>query len=315
MRALTYDRYGSLDELHLAEVPRPTATRGQVLVRVRRAALNPKDAIFRRGRFRLLSRGPFPRRCGCDVAGVVEESHVPRLTPGQRVFGCLDEFRFRRGTLADFVVCAADELAETPASVDDDAAAGIALTGLTALQALRDIARVGPGDRVLLNGASGGVGTAAIQLAKHLGAEVHTVSSETNQGLCRELGADMTWSSSSPSPSAWRTAEPFALIFDIFGNLVFADVAPALTRNGRFISTVPSPRRLVRDLLTRASSRQERLVVVRPRTADLVTLGALIARGSLRTVIDGRYKLEQFREAFLRLESKRSRGKIIIEVA
>jgi NADPH:quinone reductase-like Zn-dependent oxidoreductase len=313
MRALIYDRYGSLDELHLADVASPTPGRGQVVVRVRRAALNPKDAIFRKGRFKLISRGPFPRRCGCDFAGVVEESRVAAFTPGQRVFGCLNEWRFQRGTLAELVLCDANELAPTPAQVDDDAAAGIALTGLTALQALRDVAQVRPGDKVLLNGASGGVGTAAIQLARRLGAEVHTLSSEANHRLCRELGADVTWSTA--SPGAWRTAAPFAVIFDIFGNLSFRDVAPTLTRSGRFVSTVPSPRRVLRDVVSRLLPMQERLVVVRPRTADLTELGALLAQGALRTVIDARYPLASFRDAFARLESKRARGKLVIEVA
>jgi NADPH:quinone reductase-like Zn-dependent oxidoreductase len=314
MQAITYDAYGPASVLRLADLPeRAALSRGEVRVRVRRAALNPKDALFRKGRFRALSGRAFPKRCGLDAAGVVGESRSPHFEEGQRVFGCLDEWTFRRGTLAEEAIFRDHEIAVLPPEIDDASAAGMALTGLTALQALRDVARVAPGHRVLVHGASGGVGTAAIQVARILGAEIHTATSEGNRSLCAELGADTCWSYEG---APWMAAAPFDAIFDVFGNLRFSAIRGCLGRSGRFVGTVPSAGRVVRDLSSRLSfRRQERLVVVRPRRADLGRLAAWMVEGRLRTVVDSTFPLTEIQAAFARLESKRTRGKIIIAVA
>ena len=312
MKAINYDRYGAADVLRLAEVREPSVRRRDVLVRVTRSALNPKDALIRKGKFRLLSGGRFPKQCGVDVSGVVVESRSPHFAIGERVFGCLGEWKLRRGTLAELVVCRDSELALTPPGVADEAAAGIALAGLTALQALRDIVRLQPRQRVLVNGGSGGVGCAAIQIARLLGGEVHSVSSAANVRLCEELGADRAWTY---PEHAWKESAPFDSIFDVFGNLDFRTARRHLGQRGSFVSTVPNVRRLVRDWTSRASAQEERLVVVRPVRRDLELLGAWLADGSLRTIIDSRHSLEAIRGAFDRLESRRARGKIVIEVS
>jgi NADPH:quinone reductase-like Zn-dependent oxidoreductase len=312
MKVILYYRYGALRELRLAEIRAPGAPEGRVLVRVTHAALNPKDVVVRRGKFRIVSGRRFPKQCGADLAGVVVESRSPRFSEGERVFGFLDEWTFQRGTLAEVVACRARELAPIPDGVSNADAAGIALAGSTALQALRDVARVRPGARVLVNGASGGVGTAAIQIARLLRCEVHSVSSAANESLCSDLGAHQAWSY---PENGWTRRGPFDVIFDVFGNLAFADVRRHLQRNGRFVSTVPTPARLMRNWTSRASSQEERLVIVRPRRDDLTLLATWIAAGSLRTVIDSRFALSSFGEAFARLESKRARGKIIVDVA
>ena len=237
MKAIIYDRYGTADVLRLAEVPDPSVGRRDVLVRVTRAALNPKDALVRKGKFRLLSGARFPKQCGLDVAGVVATSRSPDFAVGQRVFGFLGEWSSRRGTLAELVVCRDTELAVTPPGVEDEAAAGSALAGLTALQALRDIAGLAPGQRVLVNGGSGGVGTAALQIARLLGGEVHSVSSTGNLALCEELGADRSWAY---PEHGWKQTDPFDVIFDVFGNLDFRTVKGHLAPRGSFVSTVPS---------------------------------------------------------------------------
>jgi NADPH:quinone reductase-like Zn-dependent oxidoreductase len=312
MQAVFYDAYGPIEGLQIGDVERPRPAHHQLLVRVTRAALNPKDALFRKGKFGALSGSRFPKYCGLDFAGVIEESRSPHFQPGSRVLGMLDEWKLRRGTLAEYVVCRDVEAALLPDAVPDEAAAGAALAGSTALQALRDVGRVGAGTRVLIHGASGGVGTFAIQIARLLGAEVHTTSSERNFALCRELGASQTWDYAT---SALADSEPrYDVIFDVFGNLRFATVRSWVTR-GVVIGTVPGPRRLARDLLTRLSRVEERLVIVRPRRADLAQIATWLAEGRLRTVIDSRFPLARVHDAFRVLESKRARGKIVIEVS
>src|SRR5262249_56970682 len=165
----------------------------------------------------------------------------------------------------------------------------VALVGLTALQALRDVARVGRGTSVLINGASGGVGTVAVQIARILGARVTTVSSAETAALCRSLGADETLDYK--RLDAPLGGARFDVVFDVFGNLRFARARTGLRRRGVFVSTVPAPRRLVRELVTRFSLQQERLGGVKPNRADLTQLGAWLAHGQPRAVVDSRLAL------------------------
>jgi NADPH:quinone reductase-like Zn-dependent oxidoreductase len=312
MRAVTYSAYGPIERLELSEVASPKPGARELLVRVSSAALNPKDALFRKGRFRLVSRSTFPKRCGLDFAGTVAESRSPHFHPGDRVFGMLDEWTFRRGSLAEALVCTEQEAAALPDEVSSDAGASLALVGLTSLQALRDIGRVAKGARVLVHGASGGVGTAAVQIARLLGAEVDTTSSAKNLELCRQLGARTAWDYAT---SALADAAPrFDVVFDVFGDLGFARGRRWLAPRGVLVSTVPSAKRLVRDVLTRWSRQEERLVVVRPRRADLEQLAAWMKARRLAAVIDSRFPLARVHDAFRVIESRRARGKVVIQV-
>src|SRR5215471_8555786 len=240
MRALQYDAYGPVERLALREVPSPRPAAGP-LVRVTAAALNPKDALFRKGKFKLLSGRRFPKRCGVDFAGVVEVPYDD-LRAGDAVFGALSELRYGRGTLAELVAPRAAEVARIPAGVAEVDAAAVALVGLTALQALRDVAHVGRGASVLINGASGGVGTVAVQIARILGARVTTVSSAETAELCRLLGADETLDYTRLDETLGGAR--FNVMFDVFGNLRFARARAGLRRRGVFVSTVLTPRRL-----------------------------------------------------------------------
>lgn len=312
MRALQYDGYGGVDRLHLREVDAPALRSAQVLVKVRCAALNPKDALFRKGRFRLISGRRFPKGCGVDFAGEVAQSRSPDFREGDRVFGALDEWRFARGTLAGLVAPDAEEVARLPDAVSFEHGAAVPLVGLTALQALRDLARLRPGAEVLVHGASGGLGTVAIQVARLLGARVTSSSSAANRPLCASLGAAVTldYRVDELLPAAPR----YDCVFDVFGNLSFAQARRSLQRGGSYVSTVPSARRLLRELQSRVSRRGERLVVVRPSRTDLEQLGRWLVAGSLRAVLDGRYPLARYADAFERLESKRARGKLVLTV-
>jgi NADPH:quinone reductase-like Zn-dependent oxidoreductase len=281
------------------------------LVRVTVAALNPKDALFRKGKFKVLSGRRFPKHCGVDFAGVVEAPYGD-LRAGDAVFGALSELRYGRGTLAELVAPRAAEVARIPAGVVEVDAAAVALVGLTALQALRDVARVGRGASVLINGASGGVGTVAVQIARILGARVTTVSSAAMAALCRSLGADETLDYTQLDEAL--SGARFDVVFDVFGNLRFARARAGLRRPGVFVSTVLTPRRLVRELVTRFSLQQERLVVVKPNRPDLTQLGAWLADGQLRAVIDSHFALGDYAAAFRKLESKHTHGKIVIDV-
>ena len=289
MIAVQYDASGGPERLHLREVDPPAMRSAKVLVRVRCAALNPKDALFRKGRFRLISGRRFPKWCGVDFAGEVAHSHSPDFREGDRVFGALDEWRFERGTLAGLVAPDAAEVARLPDAVSFEHGAAVPLVGLTALQALRDLAQLQRGAEVLVHGASGGLGTIAIQVATLLGARVTSSSSAANGPLCASLGAAVTldYRADELLPAAPR----YDCVFDVFGNLSFAQARRSLRPGGSYVSTVPTLRRLAQAAVPRLGARraahrgapQPR----RPRAARALDGGGLAARGDRRPVPAG----------------------------
>jgi NADPH:quinone reductase-like Zn-dependent oxidoreductase len=197
-----------------------------------------------------------------------------------------------------------------PASFEE--AAALPLASLTALQALRDLARVRPGDRVLIHGASGGVGVHAIQLARGLGAEVTTTCSAANLELCRSLGASRTLDYRAQDPLSGDS--DYRAIFDVFGNLGFPAARRALAERGTYVGTVPRQPIFTDQLRTVLARKRARLVVVRSRRADLEVLAAEVAAGRLRPVIDSVFSLEEVARAQDRIATKRCRGKVVLRV-
>ncbi|HJW76928.1 MAG: hypothetical protein A2V77_04035 [Anaeromyxobacter sp. RBG_16_69_14] len=314
MRALTYDRYGPSDVLVVRKVATPRPDPREVLVRVRAAALNPKDIFIRKGRFRLLSGRQFPKIVGLDFAGeVVELGQGTRAhAPGERVFGFLNHWSAIRGTVAEYVAAPGRQLAAMPRSSSFEEAAAIPLAGSTALQALRDLARVRPGDRVCIHGASGGVGTFAVQIAKIFGAHVTTTSGAASRTLCLDLGADEALDYT--ATDAFSGGRVFRVVLDVFGNLSLSRVRQALASGGVYITTVPSPRILVDTAMTLVGSPRARLVVVRSRTADLVSLARFIEDGRLRPHLDRVVPLANAAEAVRHLETWHAHGKVVVRI-
>jgi NADPH:quinone reductase-like Zn-dependent oxidoreductase len=312
MRAVRYDRYGAADVAKVVDAPAPSREAGTYLVRVHAAALNPKDVLVRKGKFRWLAGLQFPKAMGYDWAGEIVEGDEA-FTPGTRVFGMIQSWK--AGAFAELCRVRPDECARAPRGLSYEEAAALPLASLTALQALRDEANVGPGHRVLLHGASGGVGVFAIQLAKALGAHVVTTSSERNRGLCADLGADETLDYATVDFRSASSAGQFDTFFDIFGNQSFTKVRGILSPAGTYVSTVPTPRVLVDALLTPLRTRRRaRLVVVRSNRADLELLCRFVDDKDLLPVIEATFPLAEIAEACRRVESKRARGKIVLRV-
>ncbi|MGH7326694.1 MAG: NAD(P)-dependent alcohol dehydrogenase [Candidatus Rokuibacteriota bacterium] len=313
MRRVEYNAYGDSSVLRLQEVPVPRPGRGEILIRVHAAALNPKDVLVRLGKFSLLAGRRFPKRVGSDWAGVVAEvgAGVDGIRPGDALFGMIQSWG-AAGTCAEYVTARAAECAPKPEGLSFEEAAAVPLAALTALQALRDVARVQAGSRVLLNGAAGGVGVFAIQLARALGGHVTTTSSAGNLALCRDLGAHVALDYAAQDVLA--RGEPYDVIFDIFGNRRFADARRALTPRGTFVATVPHRHVLLAVALTLLARQRARLVVVRSRAADLRALGHHVAAGRLRPVIDRVYPLAEIAAAQDHLATRHARGKVVIQV-
>lgn len=291
MRAVVLSRSGSADRLTLAEVPKPTTRPGEILVRIRAASVTRGDVALRRMP-RLVTRlvGETPKSIlGHEFAGDVEEvgGEVTSLAIGDRVFGTTTGLR--QGSYAEYVAIPARGLVTTiPADITYDEAAPVPVGAMTALHFLRD-GGVGSGKRVLINGASGSVGSFAVQIAKHLGSHVTGVSSTSNVELVESLGADEVIDYTQRDFT--RSDRAYDVIFDAVGKTSAREVRRALTEGGAFVTTQ-----------TRRDETVEELLAVRD----------LLVAGALRAVVDKRYTLEQIAEAHRHVEQGRKRGNVLL---
>jgi NADPH:quinone reductase-like Zn-dependent oxidoreductase len=318
MRAARYGRYGSPEVLELETVPAPAPRASEVLVRVHAAGLNPKDALVRGGALRPLSGRAFPRGTGFDFAGHVAAlgAAVPDLAPGRRVWGFLDGYL--GGAAADYVAVPRGWLAEMPERLGWLEGAAIPLVASAALQGLRDGGRLAAGERLLIKGASGGVGSAAIQIAKALGAHVTALASGAGLEHCRALGADAVVESRSGDPLAELAAIAardgrFDVFLDCVGGSGYRVHRRLLARGGRWVSTAPAPWMYAAAPLARAP--RIACVIVRPVRADLEEIGRLVERGLFRMPVTRAYPLEAIRMAHGAVAERHGRGKSVVVVS
>ncbi len=320
MKAIRYFNYGSPDVLELRDVPRPVPGKNEILIRVYAAAVNPYDWHFMRGSPYLMRAmsglfRPKVPSLGIDLAGEVAEvgEGVNQFGEGDRVFGVVSS-----GAFAEYALVPVDRcVTAIPDALGYKEAAAFPVAAITALQGLRAAGGSLSGQQVLINGASGGVGTFAVQLAKHLGAIVTSVCSTRNLELVRELGAATTIDYTREDFCAQE--QRFDLIFDLVGNRSVRDSRQALAHDGRCVicgfSSLPMlmQHMALGPLTSIASSRKVRLMpTARPNTEDLAFLASLAAGGSLKPVIDRTYPLAQVADAIRYLEKGHARGKIVI---
>ena len=317
MKAIIYRAYGQPNVLEwVDDWPEPAVGPGQVQVRVRAGGLNPKDVLLRKGMFstflRFLDREPLPRVSGLDMAGEITRigDRVRGLEVGQPVFGMSN--RFHGGVHAEYAVLEADEVARCPEGLSFAEASAIPLAGLTALQALRDCAGVQPGQRVLINGASGGVGHFAVQIARNLGCHVTAVCSERNLKFVSDLGANEAVDYQQTSAPA--IPGPFDAVFDVFGNYRVGDFSDTLVRGGRYVNTIPSGHSLPAEGLARLGlQKRNRLVIVHSNRADLDVLRQWVNEGRLRVHVDEIYPFYHAEDAHRHIETRHTRGKVAME--
>jgi len=229
--------YGNVDKIKVIDVEIPQLSQNEVLVKVFASALNPKDILIRKGKFRRFTGNKFPQGVGFDFAGIVEFSNESKFKTGDKVYGMLNGWKGR--SCSEYVNVKANELYYLPKQTTFEDGAGIPLAGQTALQAIRKLGKLTSGQKILINGASGGVGTLAIQIAKSLGGVVTSISSDKNTEFCKSLGADHSIAYDKVKLSELK--QTFDLFFDVFGNYNYKKVASLLTPSGKYITTVPKP--------------------------------------------------------------------------
>jgi NADPH:quinone reductase-like Zn-dependent oxidoreductase len=328
MRAIVQDKYGSAEVLELREIERPEIGEHDVLVRVRAAGVNPADWAVMNGlpyvaRPLYGLRRPKTSVRGTDVAGVVEAvgSAVTRFRLGDEVFG------WGIGSFADFAAAAEDHLALKPANLTFEQAASVPMAGLVALQAVRDHGHVKAGQKVLINGASGGIGTFAVQIAKALGADVTGVCSTRNIDMVRSVGADHVIDYTREDFT--RSGQTYDFILDNAGKHSLTALRRALTSTGTLIPNagafdrrwMASGGRLLRaTVLFRFGSQRLGRFLVSPKQEDLVFLKDLIEAGKVTPVIDHSYPLSEAGQALAHVGGGKARGghargKVTITVA
>ncbi len=325
MKAIRFDRYGSPDVLELRDVEMPAVGDDELLVRVRAASVNPLDWHFMRGMpyaVRLLAGLTQPkasaRKLGADMAGVVEAvgRNVSAFRPGDEVFGGLEE----RGCLGEYITIGeAGAVVRKPASLTFEQAAAVPVAGCTALQALRDKGHLQPGQKVLVNGASGGVGTFVVQIAKALGAVVTGVCSSNNTQLVASLGADHVIDYAKADFT--RARGQYDLLIDVAGSRSLSATRRVLQRSGvlvgvggpnkgRFVG--PLSRSLRMAMLSPAVSQRMVFFLAQQNNADLTVLRELIESAKVTPIVDRTYPLTEAADAMRYLEEGHARGKVVV---
>jgi NADPH:quinone reductase-like Zn-dependent oxidoreductase len=332
MKALILKRYGGLDQIAFADIPRPTLKPDEILVQVRAAGLNPIDYMIPKGTFKPMLKFQLPATLGSDLAGVVVEvgSRVTRFKPGDAVFASI--FDLGTGALAEFAVVPENVAALKPANLDFVQAASIPMVGLTSWQALTERAQIKPGQKVFIPAGSGGIGTFAIQLAKHLEAKVGTTTSTGNVDLVQSLGADEVIDYKKQEfeevlrdydvvlgtvrgdviEKSLRILKPKSNVVSLVGP---PDAAFARGHNMGFFFTFVFGL-LSRKIIDQAKKRgiEYSFLFVHPDGRQLAEIGELFKAGRIRPVIDKVFLFDQAKEALAYLEKGRAKGKVVVQM-
>src|SRR5438105_8710125 len=326
MKAVVYTNYGSPDVLEIRDVKKPVPNDDQVLVKVRAASLNPLDWHYMEGTpyiMRALGTGlrkPKSPRLGVDLAGEVEAvgKNVTEFKPGDEVFGTGGGAAF-----AEYVCARKTKLVLKPANITFEQAAAVPIAALTALQGLRDKGHVQPGQKVLINGASGGVGTFAVQIAKSFGADVTGVCSTKNLDLVRSLGADQVIDYTKEDFT--RGAQRYDVILDNVPNHSLSECRAILNPNGKYVMIGgggpndsrwigPFGRVIKTMVLSPFVSQKMGMMMADTNQSDLTILADMMQSGKVKPVIDRTYKLSEVPDAIRYLEEGHARGKVVITV-
>ena len=313
---MVYHTYGSPDVLALEEIEEPAVNDDRVLVSVRAASVNWLDWHFLTGTpflARLMAglRKPQHEVLGIDLAGRVEAvgAGVKQFQPGDEVFGSSSH-----GCFAEYVCVSEAELVTKPANISFEQVAAVPGAATPALQGLRDHGQIQPGQKVLINGASGGVGTFAVQIAKSFGAEVTGVCSTRNLELVRSIGADQAIDYTQEDFT--QTGERYDLIFDVVAKRSFSDCRRALSPQGIYVTTEFSPLLALRGQWMSMTGNQKMVPLPPkpPSKTDLVFMKELLETGKVTPTIDRRYALSELPDALRYLEKGHARGKVVITV-
>jgi NADPH:quinone reductase-like Zn-dependent oxidoreductase len=313
MKAVVFFKYGGNEVVEIEDVPIPTCGPEDVMIKVYAAGINPVDWKIRYGHAKILTGSTFPKILGNECAGEVADigSRVKKFKKGDQVIGCP---RVRRlGAFAEYACSGEPATFPKSKNFTFEEAACIPIAGLTALQALRDKGGITKGKKVLINGASGGVGHFAVQIAKVFGAEVTGVCSQANVDFVKSLGADRVIDYTQQDFT--KGTERYDLIFDAVAKRSFGECKSVLMPNGCYVSTLPSLSVIVSQYGTGLfAAKKARTIMVTPNASDLAWMTSRIETGKIKVMISMVYSLDQAKDALAHSEAGKARGKIVLKM-
>ncbi|GAB3548332.1 NAD(P)-dependent alcohol dehydrogenase [Spirosoma fluminis] len=310
MRNVIYNQFGDESVLELVEQAVPGIEKDQLLVRVKAVSINPLDWKVYGGEMKLMSGSKFPKSVGIDFSGIVEQtgSTVTRFKVGDAVIGLLDVFK--GGALAEYVALKETDITLKPANISFEKAAALPVTGLSALQIIDQLAAVGPNQDVLINGATGGIGIFAVQIAKKRGARVTAVVSTKGVAEAQKWAPDTVIDYTKQPINLLN--QKFDAVIDLSTKLSFNEAKSLMKRKAVFVSTLPSPVALITSFINNIFSGQKhKILIVKPTAEGLNTL-AKLAETDLQIVLDKTYPLTNVREAYQGARRGNSIGKSVI---
>jgi NADPH:quinone reductase-like Zn-dependent oxidoreductase len=313
MKAIITNRYGGVEVLKLQEVEKPVIKDDEVLVQVHACSVNPIDWKVRRGDFKIVTGIKPPRILGGDYAGIVTEvgRQVTKYRAGDAVWGFVEAFN--RGTYAEFIKVKEEEIGPKPKNLSFEEASSIPLVGLTAYQALVYSGRFNKGDHIIINGCSGGVGLAGVQIAKALECKVTGVCSTNNLRVARDMGADNVIDYT--KQDVLKYARSYDIFFDVVANRSFSQAKVTLKPGGTYVRTLPSFQSMVlRPLINMFCTKKVKIIDCKPNTKDLAILKKMVENGKLVPLVEKVYPLDQVRAAHTRSENGRVVGKLVLKV-
>lgn len=314
MKAIAFSEYGDSDVLQTTELPTPTPNSDEILIKVHSSSLNPLDIKIRKGDIKLFYPSKFPRILGFDFSGEIVDfgKNITDFKIGDNVFGLLESKA--NGANAEYVIAKRHNIVHKPTNLNHVEASSIPLTGLTALKALITYGKIKKGSNVLIIGASGGVGSIAVQIAKAFEANVTGICSNKNIDFVEYLGADKVISY---DKDGFKTEQLFDVIFDTTGLYTFSKTSKYLTNSGIFITTLPNIKNILSSISLSLLSlfgnkRRVHTVIVKPDVKGLKNIKDLIEAGSIRSTVSKTFVLDDLEEAHNYLETGITRGKISV---
>ena len=311
MKAAIINRYGPASELHVAEVPKPEPDTHEVLIRVHATCVNPFETHQRAGDMKGMMSGDFPKILGADVAGVVEALGllVSDLQVGDRVVATLG---MSGGGYAEYAVTKETNLVKLPDSITFEQAAAMPVAAGTALQGMRDKGHLRPMDRVLINGATGGVGHYAVQLAKIMGAIVTAVCGPDGVAMVHELGADRVINYNEIDFT--KEDEKYDLVFDAVGKNSIDKCRNILAETGTYVTTRPSSKGILETVTTLFAKQKSEVIMFSFTQTDMNWMLKFAAEGRLKSVIQHTYKLDELAQAHAESETGHVQGKLVVVI-
>ncbi|MEN8223696.1 MAG: NAD(P)-dependent alcohol dehydrogenase [Acidobacteriota bacterium] len=312
MRSVIFNKYGGPDVLEIKDVEKPQLDEKSILVKVKASSVNPVDYKVRRGDMKILSGKKFPKYAGSDFSGVIEEAGeaAAGYKKGDEVYGFLNPMK--GGAYSDYLIADPANVSLKPEKFSFEQAASMPIAALTALQALNYLGNVNEGSTVLVNGATGGVGSFAIQLAKAQGAEVTGICSEKNMKLCKDLGADEVFNYEDGELS--ESGRKFDVFFDAAAKSSFSKSKKLINSRGIYITTIPGSGVVLNRLFNFFPfKKKSKYIMVKSSGVDLTILTGFAMTGDFHPVVENIFKLDKISDAQELAESGKFRGKIVIK--